>query len=70
MEWLILLLIIGLILGWSWSTGYKAGKREGSRKGYGVGFDRGRRASESGCLVMLALAGSILTLVASVLAKG
>ncbi|HOM19301.1 MAG TPA: hypothetical protein PK777_04455 [Thermoguttaceae bacterium] len=62
MEWVILLLIAA----WIWSAAYQAGKREGSRKGYGVGFEHGKRA---GCLVMLALAGTLLALASAVLAR-
>lgn len=39
---------------------YKRGKREGSKKGYGVGFDRGKKSTSGGCLVILLSFGVIL----------
>ncbi|MCS7305037.1 MAG: hypothetical protein NZ602_08030 [Thermoguttaceae bacterium] len=64
MEWLILLVIAA----WIWNAAYKAGKREGSRKAYGVGYGRGLRASGGGCLLMLALVGTLLALAGTLLA--
>ncbi len=66
MEYIILIVIALFI----WGAGYKAGKREGSRKAYGVGYARGRRASGAGCLLVLAMAGSVVALAATVLAAG
>jgi hypothetical protein len=68
LESLIGLVILLLIVGWIYSAGHKRGKREGSRKGYGVGFDRGRRAKSSGCLVLVVVAGLALAATTAVLA--
>ena len=49
-----LIMIVVFIAAWAWEAGYRAGKREGSRKAYGVGWERGRQAAQtgqSGCLV-------------------
>ncbi len=53
------LIVIAIVCWVVYSFAYGAGKREGSRKGYGVGFDRGRRGrkSQSGCLIVLVVAG-------------
>lgn len=53
MELLAWIVILGIAV-WVWQSGYTSGKREGSRKAYGVGYSRGRRASNaSGCLVAI-----------------
>ena len=53
MDPFVVVLIIGAVALWVYSTVFKSGKREGSRKGYGVGFDRGRKLSSSGCLIFM-----------------
>lgn len=54
MGWLV---VIGIVFVVFYSMGHQDGKRLGSRKGYGVGFDRGRRASSSGCLILIVALG-------------